>query len=78
MAYNYHIRWKDPEDFPGTAFKNAERRCLVYSKMHEGVFSVFHDEPGSGWLFYTMRGFFSLTEKPIVSYQGGKKTYPIE
>ena len=77
VAYNYEIKWKDPIDFPGTAFENAEYRCLVYSKLHEGTFSVFRESDNSEWLYYTMRGIYSLLDKPIVSYQDGKKIFPI-
>jgi hypothetical protein len=78
MAYSYHIRWKDPEGFPGTAFANAEERCRVYSNLHDGVFSVFKEPPGSDWLFYTMKGSISPLDVPLVSYRSGKKIYPNE
>jgi len=77
MSYDYHIQWRDPEDFPGTALQNATERCRVYSCMHEGVFSVFPEPEGSKWIYYTMRGSFSPFDKQIVSYCGGKKIFPI-
>jgi hypothetical protein len=78
MAYNYEIKWKDPENFPGTAFKNASERCRVYSELHPGIFSVYSEPEGSEWLFYSMRGSYTPLDRPLISFQGGIKIFPNE
>jgi hypothetical protein len=77
MAYNYEIKWKDPAGFPGTALQNATERCRVYSELHPGVFSVFPEPEYSEWLYYTMRGSYSIMDTPIISYRNGKKIFPV-